>query len=87
MLEKHSYCVRCHGEKTVIGAAPAIFRNGSVAVKGKCPSCEGEVYKIVNKDAIQLKPNAARQMKLLYAFSFVLIASGLALGLALAYVL
>jgi hypothetical protein len=84
MQDKHVYCVKCNGEKTVIQRSPAIFRNGSVAVKGKCPSCDTDVYKIVNKEALQIKPDPRRQARYIYTFAAVVLVAGVMLGLTIA---
>lgn len=49
MLAKEMYCMKCHREKMVVGAQPVIFKNGSVALRGSCPSCHAASYRIVSK--------------------------------------
>ena len=85
MLEKHVYCVKCQAGKTVVGKAPVVLRNGSVAMKGTCPSCESIAYKIVKKDALNQKAEAKKPAHHhLALMAFVMFAAGLALGAVLA---
>lgn len=86
MQEKHLYCVKCHSGKTVVGQAATVLRNGAVALKGKCPSCESMAYKIVSKDALHQK-SESKLAPNLGLLAFVMFAAGLALGAVLANIL
>lgn len=91
MQEKHLFCVKCQSGKTIFGQMPVVLKNGAVALKGKCPSCESMAYKIVSKEALAQKAEASaasRKMNShLALMAFVMFAAGLALGAILANVL
>lgn len=86
MLEKHTYCVKCQTGKTIIGQSPVIMKNGSVALKGRCPSCDSVAYKIVNKDALKNEdqPSGKVSSESHIGLALATFALGLAIGAAVA---
>ncbi len=54
MLE--GYCVKCKAKKPISEAVEEVMKNGRKAVKGKCPTCEAVMFKILGGKAI---PSAA----------------------------
>jgi hypothetical protein len=87
MQNNHLYCVRCQSEKTVMGLSPAVFANGSLAVKGQCPKCGAQTFRIVKKDALQIKSDPKKQRNYLYAFTGFVLAMGLLIGFMLSRVI
>lgn len=85
MLEKHVYCVRCQAGKTVMERSPVMFRNGALAVKGNCPSCNGKVYKIVSKE--ELKAKAVESKVNLYIIAVTIFSVGIVVGLAVSAIM
>jgi hypothetical protein len=76
----HIYCLSCQQGKTMLGATPIVMKNGSLAVKGKCPKCNNVSYRIVRKDELKA-PQYSLRLILLY-ISLALV-SGLSMGIVL----
>jgi Zn finger protein HypA/HybF involved in hydrogenase expression len=49
MLE--GYCVKCKAKKPISEAVEEVMKNGRKAVKGKCPTCEAVMFKILGGKA------------------------------------
>jgi hypothetical protein len=45
MLE--GFCVKCKDKKPVADAVEVVMKNGRKAVKGRCPTCSGGMFKIL----------------------------------------
>ena len=58
------FCVKCQTHTPVIGSRSVVLRNSSRAVRGTCPKCQSEVYRIlpkkkndtVNRHLAEIKP-------------------------------
>jgi hypothetical protein len=79
MLAKHSYCMKCQTGKTIIGQSPVIMKNGSMALKGECPSCKTTSYKIVGKAG--LVQNTASQQGMLALNTALLVVLSISAGM------
>ncbi len=49
MLE--GYCVKCKDKKPIADAVEVVMKNGRKAVKGRCPTCSGGMFKILGGKA------------------------------------
>ena len=49
MLE--GYCVKCKAKKPISEAVEEVMKNGRKAVKGKCPTCDAVMFKILGGKA------------------------------------
>jgi len=45
-----AYCVKCGKHTETLGKKTVVLKNSSRALKGLCPDCDSEVYKILPKD-------------------------------------
>jgi len=43
------YCAKCKAKKEVSEAVRETMKNGRSAIKGQCPDCGTEIYKILDK--------------------------------------
>ena len=43
-----AYCVRCKATREITDLERVVMRNGKDAFQGKCPTCEGAVFKIMH---------------------------------------
>ncbi len=41
------YCVKCKAKKEIAAAVEEVMKNGRRAIKGKCPSCNAVMFKII----------------------------------------
>ena len=46
LLRPRGYCVKERTRTKIIGAHTVIFRNGKMALQGKCSSCGSTVFRI-----------------------------------------
>lgn len=53
------YCVRCKAKKTIADAVEETMKNGRKAVKGKCPTCNAVMFKILGGKAVAAPEVAA----------------------------
>jgi len=59
MLE--GYCGKCKDKKSIADAFEVVMKNGRMAVKGRCPTCGGGVFKILGgKSPDSPAPEASR---------------------------
>ena len=58
------FCVKCQSHTPVVGSRSVVLRNKARAVRGTCPKCHSEVYRIlpkkkddkVNRHLAEIKP-------------------------------
>ncbi len=43
------YCLKCRARKEISNPTPTILKNGKNAVKGTCPTCGKQIFKIGKK--------------------------------------
>lgn len=43
------YCVKCKDKKEIKSAEEVTMKNGRKAMKGKCPTCETGMFRILGK--------------------------------------
>ena len=53
------YCVRCKAKKPIADAVEETMKNGRKAVKGKCPTCNAVMFKILGGKAVVMPEVAA----------------------------
>lgn len=46
------YCVKCKAKKPIAEAVEEVMKNGRKAVKGKCPTCNVVMFKILGGKAV-----------------------------------
>ncbi len=42
------YCVKCKAKKEIADAIEELMKDGRKAIKGKCPNCGTEMFKIIS---------------------------------------
>ena len=42
------YCVKCKAKKEIAEAVEEVMKNGRKAIKGKCPTCNAVMFKIIS---------------------------------------
>ena len=52
------YCVKCKAKKEIVDAAEETMKNGRKAIKGKCPTCNTVMFKILGGKAAPAAPPA-----------------------------
>lgn len=45
------YCVKCKAKKEIVNAVEETMKNGRKAIKGKCPTCNTVMFKILGGKA------------------------------------
>jgi hypothetical protein len=45
------YCVKCKAKKEIAEAVEEVMKNGRKAIKGKCPTCNAVMFKIISGKA------------------------------------
>lgn len=50
------YCVKCKAKKPIAEAVEEVMKNGRKAVKGKCPTCNVVMFKILGGKAAPAAP-------------------------------
>ena len=45
------YCVKCKAKKEIVDAVEETMKNGRKAIKGKCPTCDTVMFKILGGKA------------------------------------
>jgi hypothetical protein len=45
------YCVKCKAKKEIVDAVEETMKNGRKAIKGKCPTCNTVMFKILGGKA------------------------------------
>ena len=55
------YCVKCKAKKEITEAMEVTTKNGSKAIKGKCPTCGTVMYKILGGKATPTAAAATAQ--------------------------
>ena len=46
------YCVKCKAKKEIVNAVEETMKNGRKAIKGKCPTCNTVMFKILGGKAV-----------------------------------
>lgn len=41
------YCVKCKAKKEIANGVEEVMKNGRKAIKGKCPTCDTVMFKIL----------------------------------------
>lgn len=54
------YCNKCKVKKEIVDAVEVIMKNGRKAIKGKCPTCETVIFKIIGGKVAQ-NPQAEKE--------------------------
>jgi Zn finger protein HypA/HybF involved in hydrogenase expression len=61
------YCVKCKAKKEIVDAVEETMKNGRKAIKGKCPTCDTVMFKILGGKAApvaaELAPAASPPVK------------------------
>ena len=52
------YCVKCKAKKEIVNALEETMKNGRKAIKGKCPTCNTVMFKILGGKATPAAPAA-----------------------------
>ena len=52
------YCVKCKAKKEIVNAVEETMKNGRKAIKGKCPTCNTVMFKILGGKATPAAPAA-----------------------------
>lgn len=50
-LMTEGYCVKCKAKKEIVNGVEETMKNGRRAIKGKCPTCGTNMFKILGKAA------------------------------------
>jgi Zn finger protein HypA/HybF involved in hydrogenase expression len=46
------YCVKCKASKEIAETVEVVMKNGRKAIKGKCPTCNTVMFKILGGKAV-----------------------------------
>ena len=49
------YCVKCKAKKEIVNAVEETMKNGRKAIKGKCPTCNTVMFKILGGKAANIQ--------------------------------
>ena len=48
-MAQEAYCVKCKAKKKMKGAKEVRMKNGTRAMKGKCPDCGSGMFRILGR--------------------------------------
>lgn len=58
MENQEGYCMKCRSKKLIVNPEKITMKNGKLALTGKCPSCEGKIFKFLKQKPVEPKENA-----------------------------